>query len=275
MNAVWSPDGEQIAFTSDQYRGIWVADKQGENIQKITDDLSAGFGFSWSPSAKYILSRPAEFENRRRYNMVKLYDAKTGNEEVLLDKTRDLHALPIFTPDGSKVAMVLDQQLAFKESDWLKAYPTKRASEVIYTYNGRLLNISLITNKNAEVTAFEGRNIFNVRVSPNGEKVVFQVKGKGLYVINSDGTGLSHLGYGERASWMPDGKYVVVTLVEDDGQRFTGGELFAVNVNTAESYPLSDHFNMIALKPNVSPDGTQLLFENPSNGKIYIMPLNP
>jgi Tol biopolymer transport system component len=273
INAVWSPDGQTIAFSSDNYNGIYLVDRNGKNMEVLTRDQAVGFGFCWSPAGDYILGRAAEFENRRRYHLVKIYDTHTGEEEVLVNKTRDLQALPLWTPDGSKVAMVLDNKLAFQTSSRLKAQKTDQPQQVIYTLNGKLLNASLIAAKNVEISAFEGRNIFNVEVSPDGKKVVFQVRGKGLHVINADGTGLKQIGFGERASWMPDNRFVVASVVEDDGHVITGGELFAVDVNDGTYHPLTTHTDMTALTPDVSPDGKFVLFENPDDGNIYIMEL--
>lgn len=273
INAVWSPDGQTIAFSSDNYNGIYLADRNGENREVLTDDPAVGFGFSWSPAGDFILGRAAEFENRRRYHLVKIYNTKTREEEILVDKTRELQALPLWTPDGSEVAMVLDNKLTFQSSPKLTAQKTQKPQQVIYTLNGKLLNASLVVARNVEISAFEGRTIFNVEVSPNGEKVVFQVRGKGLHVINADGTGLKQIGYGERASWMPDNRFVVVSLVEDDGHVITGGELFAVDVSTGEYHPLTTHTNLTALKPDVSPDGKYVLFDNPDDGNIYMMEL--
>ena len=70
---------------------------------------------------------------------------------------------------------------------------------------------------------------------------------------------------------MPDNKYVVVSLVEDNGYYVTGGELYAINVNTGESHHLTAHTNITALKPAVSPCGKRVAFDNPDDGNIYIM----
>ena len=37
MAPVWSPSGDKIAVTSDNYDGIWVADADGSNLRQLTD----------------------------------------------------------------------------------------------------------------------------------------------------------------------------------------------------------------------------------------------
>ena len=273
MNAMWSPDGQTIAFSSDNFNGIWLADADGQNVRQLTDDGAVGFGFSWSPDGNFILGRPAVYENRRRFHKVKIYDVKTKQEEVLLENTRDLYGLPAWTPDGSQVAMVRNGNIEFSSSDRLQKNRSEKPDNVVYAINGKLFNINQVTRSDVEIITFDGRVIFNVRISPDRSKVAFQVQGKGLYVLNTDGSGLQHLGHGEHASWLPGSDYIVVTMVEDDGHYITGGELYTINVATGQSHHLTGHTQLIALKPAVSPCGKWVAFDNPNDGNIYLMEL--
>jgi hypothetical protein len=71
---------------------------------------------------------------------------------------------------------------------------------------------------------------------------------------------------------MPGEKFAVVSVVEDDGYNITGTELFAVDMQSGQSYPLTDHTNIIALNPHVSPCGKWVVF-NDAAGVIYKMAL--
>ena len=115
--------------------------------------------------------------------------------------------------------------------------------------------------------------IFNPVLSPNGDKIVFEVsRGKGMYICNADGSGLRSLGSGaERATWTPDGKYIIVMKVTDDGHVFLGGELFVIDVTTGERTVLLSSDKYIAFNPALSPDGKQLAFEEHNSGVIYII----
>ena len=273
MNAVWSPDGQTIAFSTDNFNGIWLADADGRNVRQLTDDGAVGFGYVWSPDGNFILGRPAVYENRRRYHQVKIYDVNTKQQEVLLENSRDLYGLPAWSPDGSQVAMVLDGKIEFRTSEKLEKSSSETSGSVIYAINGKLFNINQVTRSDVEITAFEGRTIFNVSISSDRSKVAFQVQGKGLYVLNTDGSQLKHLGQGEHASWLPGSDYIVVTMVEDDGHYITGGELYAVDVASGEYQHLTGHTQAVALKPAVSPCGHWVAFENPNDGNIYVMEL--
>lgn len=273
MGAVWAPDGQFIAFTSERHDGIWVCDPQGQNISRVTGDAGAGFGFSWSADSRTILARPAVLENNRRYHMVKTYEVASGAEKVVVGKSRNLTGLPVWSHHDTKVAVILDKAPKEIESGKVNLKSLSGKSLEPKMFAGNLIATTSADLKPVGFPDFEGRFVFNSRVSPSGEKVVFQVSGQGLYVSNADGSDLRHLGYGEHASWMPDEQHVVVTLVKDDGHRVTSGALYAVNVATGVYIPLLTDPDVVALKPAVSPDGKWLLFDNLNDGAVYKLPV--
>ena len=276
-SAVWSPNGHTIAFTSDEQNGIWLANADGSNVRLLTADHGVGFGFSWSPDGEYILARSVITENRRRFHQVKVYEVSSGAYEMIQDKTRDLQGVPFWT--NQQVALVMNRQLELRtpqmaaRSNGAPSLVDLQSAQVNYHFLDKIHVMNKTTRQSERIADFEGRIIFNMRPSPSGNKLVFQLQGLGLHVVNADGTGLRNLGHGERASWMPGEKYVVVSKVEDNGYVITGGELYLVDVNTGESVHLTPHTQLTALKPAVSPCGTKVLFDNPDDGTIYLMDL--
>lgn len=271
MNAVWSPDGTQIAFSSDKHSGIWVSDAHGKNIKQVTSDDGAGFGFSWSEDGRSILARSVFTENFRRYHNVKLYDVNSGDTQVILSKSRQLKGLPVFSEGDGIVAMILENKISKVASGKSSLKKAGESQKEALIFGGVLLSVEspLKSTKEVVFPEFKGRYIFNSVTSPLGDKVVFQVNGLGLYVADVDGKNLKQIGFGEQATWMPDGKYVIVTNVGDDGKVVTSGTLSAVNVETGEYFSLLNEKGMVALKPNVSKNGKSLLFENSKDGAIY------
>lgn len=272
MNPEWSPSGDKIAFSSEKFNGLWISDASGQNMKQVTFDPGAGFGFRWSSDGRTILARPVVMENGRRFHQVKLYDLNLGEEKVLVQKTRSMKGLPVWTSGDRKIAVKMggkkEEFLTGKES--LKGVSRR---EKTVDFGGTLSSVSSEDQVvgNVVFPEFEGRYVFNKTVSPNGEKIVFEVSGKGLYVSNIDGSDLKHLGNGEHPSWLPDNRYVVVVKVKDNGYVITQGDLFAVDTYTGEYFPLYAQSDIIALKPSVSPDGTKVLFDNPKDGAIYLL----
>ncbi len=271
MNAVWSPNGEHIAFSGDKHNGIWVVDATGKKITKITSDAGAGFGFSWSEDSKFILARSVFSEGFRRYHNVKLYDVSSGKERVILNKSRQLKGLPVFSNGDGNVAMMLGRKLEKVPTDIPTLKSSGDSQKEAVMFGGALMpvKVSSISPRKVEFPDFKGRYVFNSAISPDGTKVVFQVSGLGLHVADVNGQNLKQIGQGEQATWTPDGKYVVVTKVEDDGAIVTAGKLYTVDVQTGQYSPLLDKVGVVAMNPDISGDGKNLLFENTLDGAIY------
>jgi len=93
-----------------------------------------------------------------------------------------------------------------------------------------------------------------------------------MYVCNADGSNLRQLSEkAQNATWMPDSKYIVATITEDDGHIVTKGKLVSIEVATGKEIPLLSSDKYVAFHPAVSPDGKKLAFEDYANGVIYVM----
>jgi len=118
-----------------------------------------------------------------------------------------------------------------------------------------------------------GYMVFNPVLSPQGDRIVFEVSfGGGMYIINTDGTGLRSLGTrAERASWTADGRYVVAMQTEDDGRSITKGRLISIDAASGARNVLFASDSFITFNPAISPDGRRLAFEDYATGVIYIL----
>lgn len=270
MNAEWAPDGQTIAFTAEKNKGIYLCDKKGKNIRMLTNDENAGFGFSWSGQGNKILVRSLCRTNGQHLNEVALYDVKSHDKKVLVEASRNVKSLPQFIDGDASVVLVQNDQLV-RLATGLTSLKSGAKQEAA------VVNSAVMKGKVesfAKMSQFEGRYIFNQSYSPNGKKVAFQVNGLGLYVSNLDGSGLTHLGYGEQASWLPDNKHVLVVEVKDNGSTITEGIIKVVNVSSAVAQVLLADSEIVALNPSVSSDGTRVLIDNVADGAIYMFEID-
>ena len=133
--------------------------------------------------------------------------------------------------------------------------------------------VGVVSQEEEMRTQFPGHMVFNPVLSPQGDRIVFQVDmGKGMWIINTDGTGLRSLGtQAGSATWTADGRYVVAVQTEDDGRSITKGELVSIDVISARQSVLFSSDNFIPFSPAISPNGRRLAFEDYATGVIYVL----
>jgi len=271
MNPQWSPDGKFISFTTSNNNGLWLANTDGTGVRLLTTDEGIGFGYSWSPDGKFILGRPSITVVRSRQHQVKVFNVDGSGYEILLPATRSLLGLPQWTKGGERVIFVNNRQAEAAVPKALAQKAETVHSQAIYGMLDKLMVFDSHSKSSKSIASFDGRVLFNISPSPEGNKVSFQVQGLGLYVIDADGANLRHLGFGEKASWLPGERYVVVDVTRDDGHNVTGSDLYRIDLVTGEEILLTGHTDRIALRPSVSPCGRKVAFNDPSDGKIYVL----
>ncbi len=273
MGPVWSPDGQRIAFTSAEYRGIWTVPADGGTPRQITDDYAAGFGLRWSSDGSAIAARTARYDDRYRHNAIKIFDVESGTESVLLDYRRGQMSLPRWTDLDQRIAVEVQRDIRLVETGLTPARREKqlRDEAVIFPRNNRIEKIDVTADETEIVEDFGDRNILNAVPSPDGSVIAVQVMGEGTYVIDADGSNLCEMGRAEHPVWTSDNRYLIVMVTEDDGHNITGSELYAIDITTGQRHHLTAHTDLIALHPTVSPDGNQVAFGDNRSGRIYTM----
>lgn len=271
LNPVWSPDGNKIAFTSDNYDGIWVADAEGRQIRLLSTDSGAGFGMAWAPDAQSIVSRPHVIQNRRRFHSITQYNLSDRSYERIQSEVRGIQGTPHWLPNGAGVVFVKDGSPQIIRTG--SGSTSESTNKMLFYHLDKLQSLNPSDGSIELLADFDGRIIFNLAVSPEGNMAAFQVQGKGLFVMQSDGSGLKELGRAERASWLPGGQFIVAAVTEDDGQAVTSAHLVKIDVANGSRSQLTQPGAIKAMHPSVSPCGKWVVFDNPDNGAIYILGL--
>ena len=134
-------------------------------------------------------------------------------------------------------------------------------------------NPAKATSQIASLKDYAGKMIINPAISPDGNKVAFQIPGHGMWICNSDGSNLKSLGKGSNPQWLSDNESLIYTVVTDDGTNFTASDIYSININSNSKYLLTGNTSLIPLTPSVSPDGKKVIFENAIDASIYIINL--
>ncbi len=273
MSPVWSPDGSMIAFTNAGYKGLWIINLQTKNVKLITDETAAGFAFKWSANSKTILTRVARYEGIRRYNAVKIFNVETGESILLTDYKTMMPGLPEFASEDEKVFMYGQNNLEIFDSG-IEAEPDRKLNsspKIVYLRDDKIAAEDLTTNQLEIFEPVKGERVLNLQVSPDGNKVGFEIIGGNMYVMNIDGTGLTNLGRGYRPKWSPDSQYIVYMITEDDGHQILASDIYTIKTDGNEKTNLTNSDNKLEMNPDWSRDGKQIAFDVLDEGAIYIM----
>jgi Tol biopolymer transport system component len=269
----WSPDGKFLAISSEGYNGIWILTRGEKEPRQISDEQGVGFGFSWSPDSDEVLVRASEYVGPQRLQSVKTINVFNSKVTTIVESTREIASMPSWVNGGMSVLAVVNQtpEVNSIESHFKGLDANHVADTYLYSIEGKMYVFSHEKDENREVADFGSRTIFNVTTSPSGKKVAFQVAAKGLFVINSDGSDLKHLGFGERPSWFPSEDYIAVMKTTDNGHNFTSGAIYSVCISTGSETSLFEAQGIIALSPSVAPDGKKIAFENHAKSDILVV----
>lgn len=275
MNPVFSPNGKMIAFTGINYQGIWILNLETNNVKQISDEVSAGFGFKWSPDSKYILSRVALYEGMNRLNAVKLFGVETGESKLLTEYRTKMPSLPDWAATSEMVFINNDMEVEFFTTgiEVTESQSGSNKNNISFIRNNKVGLMDLNTNEIKILDPVNGSKYLNLSLSPDNQKIVFEVYGGNLFVMNVDGTSLTDLGKGYRAKWSPDSEYIICQVSTDDGHTFLTSDIYKIKIDGSEKINLTVSDNRLEMNPCFSPDGKQVVFDAFDDGSIYLMNL--
>ena len=270
LSPVFSPDGKNIAYTKNNYQGIWIYNLQTKSSFQLTDEMAAGFAFKWSSDSKSILTRVAKYEDLKRYNAVKVFDISTKESKQLTDYKTMMPYLPQWADGDTKIYLPEKTNDEIFVTDKSKKNFNQN-SLIVFEKNNKLIVKNL--NDNAEQTfePIKDAQYINLSTSPNETKLVFELMGGNMFVINTDGTNLIDLGIGNRPRWSADGNKIVFQITQDDGYNFTASDIFSIKADGTQKINLTNTNDKLEMNPCFAPDGKAIVFDVVDDGSIYLM----
>ena len=273
MSPRWSPDEKKLAFTESKYKGIWVLELQSGNFIQVTDEIGAGFGFRWSQDSKEILCRVSKQENYRRYHAVKVFNLSTNKVQQLTDYRTLMTGLPNWFEGDRKVYLASDKGLEIFEVEdrakLNKANITTHKQKICYA-NEDGFNIHESDGSVSTTTLVEGQ-VLNAEISPDGNKIAFEILGGNMYVLDLKTKKTKDLGKGYHPQWSPDSRKLVYMITEDDGYQFIKSDIYIINIDGMTKTNLTNTNDSLEQHPSWSPDGKKITFDELNSGKIFVI----
>ncbi|MDQ7065356.1 MAG: hypothetical protein Q9P90_14060 [candidate division KSB1 bacterium] len=269
---VWSPDGQWIAVTGPRYNGIYIVRPDGRDFKRISSDAAVGFRMQWSPDGRFLLGRAARWERRRRYNAIKIYDVVTGRAQQVSEERTFMPALPVWAGGNERIVLYANRGLEVFEAP-IPVALKKRAPVAVSVVAHGQQSLQIISPEGRVVKSarpVEGRYL-KAEVSPDGSRVVFEVIGGHLYVMDIENESLVKLGAGENPVWAPNGEWILCMVTEDDGHRILGSDLWAIRADGGQRVNLTQTPERIEMDPTIAPDGSAMAFSEEHSRAVYVV----
>lgn len=257
---LWSPSGDALALTPPDHGGLWLATPAGE-LRRVYDGIAVGA--EWSADGSALLFRADRQDGPRREHAVALLDVASGEVALLSGWRASMPTFPRFSADETE-ALVLGDGAVERLATGLAASGARGAT---------ILNApgATVAAEGAATRALpaSGR-LLNVTLSPDRQRLAYEVLGGGLHVMNVDGTGRVDLGTGHRPAWSPDGEWVAFMRTADDGYEMTAADLWLARADGSESVRLTSGPGL-EMNPTWSPDGSAIAYDD--GATVALLPL--
>lgn len=294
FHPLFSHSGRLIVFNkrySGKETGLWVMNDDGSNNRQVVFTEVSELNYQWSPDDSFILFTAVKGDSRTEImEYIGVVNVTTGQVTEVFEANAQIRiAVPTWI-SNSEIAFVLSDSTDQGKFGMVDIYTPKKLTK---SANGNIklyftarptgvLGEGIVTEvkedgSQKQLSGLEAA--FDPTISPDGKEMLYRRKGdKGLSwaIMNTDGSNKRGVGFdGERISWSPDGKYILLDAVQDDGHRLTSSDVWVVNKSNSEQERITESSELLAMEPSWSPDGKRIVFVHRVTGEIVITDFIP
>lgn len=259
---VFSPTNQYLLTTDISYKGLKMISFSDNEVKNITDENGAGYGVRISKDGNTLLYTKNELVKNLKYSSLIEHSIKENAVKQLVSPTRE-QITPAFSANksffvkGSKL-----NQKTIAISDLTPVIQTEDRKLVLYTGNTR------------KVLTPNGMNesYFWSSISPDKQKIVYTVAGKGTFVCNINGSNVKSLGKLSAPKWL-NNNWVIGMDDKDDGNVVTSSVIVAVSADAKVRQTLTQNNELIAMYPAPSADAKQIAFCT-EKGQLFLININ-
>lgn len=256
-----SPQGDYILVTNATNDGLSKYDLKTGATTVVTDARGAGRDAQISADGQNVVYRELTFKDKLRYSEVKQANLATGEKKQLVKPSRNIQGVAI---DNASAVVVNKGKASAKA---LGAAKAKADAPVLSISNRQLM---LTQGGKTKVFSPNGQQFSYIwpSLSPDGNKVLYYVCGRGAYVADLKGHIIAELGQIRAPKWYND-EIVVGMNDKDNGEVVTSSSIVAATLYGVRQ-TLTDS-SVIAMYPYTN--GEKIAFST-ANGEAYVININ-
>lgn len=256
-------DDSKIAFTSDNYKGLWILDNYNGKLEKLNDYYSSGYEVHFT-NDNQIVFRNDDFKDNLRFVSICKYDLLSKNETIIASELRNIAQIKVingneisYSHNNNLLEIVGNSKLPKTATNTLPAVMIENSDLVLYKNGERI-----VLNPNGD------GNYLWASVSPNGNKLLYTFAEKGSFVTNLDGEIIANLGYAHFPQWSTNGEWIVFMKDYDNGDKIIESDLYISSFDGKKEIKITNTSDIHEMYPVWSKSKNSVYF-NSSNGIIY------
>jgi len=257
----FAPDGRSIFLTTNGYRGIYRYVTATAELQTVTDEPGAGFGFALSKDGNRLAYRRTTYGRTAFERTQEIVDVDLRGQTRVQKAAGDNLSTPVFLREnivysrGAETSGIPEPDGTVQSPVLLGVEETK----IALVANGRKMLLD----------PFKDGSYVWPSLSPDGSKLVAYEMARGTFVCDLTGKILNRLGRHDAPVWTRDGRWIIGVEEKDDGHQILGADLLALAVDGSQTVRLTDS-PAIELNPSCSPSGNTIVC-NTADGQILLL----
>lgn len=259
-----SPDGEKIAYSSENFKGLYVFDLKSEKHIHVSDKQGAGYNPVFSDDSKNIFYKWNEYEGLKKYSSIYSKNLIENKVTIIENKKRKISS-PIVLKN--KVFYTIATKI--KEVDIYDQKESKEDQKIWTCIENQKLVIYKNNDRIVLTPKGEGNYIWP-ELSPDKSKILFTFAGYGTFISDLEGNILSELGYLNASKWL-NNEWVVGMKDYDNREFVTESDIYAIKANGEKLTRLTNTDNAIEMYPSAS--NNKIVYHTLA-GDIYLMTIN-
>ncbi len=258
LSPLASPSGKILAFSKDNFKGIYLLNLETGKIIELTDLEGSGFGYEWQ-EFEDVLAFRGSIGNLKRKHFI-CVGHPDGVVEVASPLLQTV-SLPVW----------IDENVAFvvwgKNAILKIVGPTKNESclkKILFTSpEGKIVNFK---EKEREESKVDGKVFFLPRYSRDGKNFILHCLDGGIYYGSIYDGSLKKVAEGGEARFGRDDSVIIFEKTKDDGHIITESDLFLYDIKSEKTFQLTDTKEIIERMPSMANDGHTIFWVE--DGKI-------